>query len=99
MVSVKVADMVNTDDFYDVKNRSIYKAITDLYSENSAIDVLTIADKITSTGNLESIGGASYLTELTNYVPTASHIEQYAEIVAQKSLRRKLMAVSKKWLI
>ena len=41
-------------------------------------------------GFIEFVGGASYLTELTNYVPTASHVNQYADIVAQKALRRRL---------
>jgi replicative DNA helicase len=43
---------------------------------------------------LDNVGGASYLTELTNFVPTAAHVEQYAEIVAQKSLRRRLIKAS-----
>ena len=92
---VKIADNLSTEDFYDPKHRRIYQAVTDLYSENSAIDVLTIADKLKNNDDLDTVGGPSYLTELTNYVPTASHIEQYAEIVAQKALRRRLITVSK----
>ena len=92
---VKIADIINQEDFYDPKHGRIWEAIGELYADHDAIDVLTIADKLKNKGNLEIVGGASYLTELTNYVPTASHIEQYAEIVAQKALRRRLIAVSR----
>src|SRR6185503_11118377 len=47
-----------------------------------------------NTGMLEIVGGASYLTELTNFVPTAAHAENYAEIVAQKATRRRLIKAS-----
>jgi replicative DNA helicase len=56
--------------------------------------VLTLADQLKGTGFLDMVGGPAYLTELTNYVPTASHVEQYAEIVAQKAMRRRLIGVS-----
>ncbi len=92
---VKIADSVNPDDFYDPRHRRIYEAIKQLYEHHDAIDVLTLTDRLKNNGHLESVGGASYLTELTNFVPTASHVEQYADIVAQKALRRRLIAASK----
>ena len=92
---VKIADSLYPDDFYDKRHQYIYESILELYNDHSAIDVLTLSDKLSSNGYLQSIGGASYLTELTNFVPTASHIEQYADIVSQKALRRKLIATSK----
>jgi len=92
---VKIADSVNEDDFYDPKHKRIFSAIINLYNDHDAIDVLTLSDTLRNNGNLEMIGGSSYLTELTNYVPTASHIDQYAEIVIQKALRRRLIHASK----
>ncbi|HVA10548.1 MAG TPA: DnaB-like helicase N-terminal domain-containing protein, partial [Candidatus Dormibacteraeota bacterium] len=92
---VKIADTVSALDFYDKRHERIYTAINELYEQHKAIDVLTLADQLKNTGYLDSIGGPSYLTELTNFVPTAAHVEQYAEIVAQKSLRRRLIAASK----
>lgn len=88
---VRIADKVAADDFYDEKHRYIYEAIIQLYEKHSPIDVLTLADQLKANGTLDAIGGSSYLAELTNFVPTASHVEQYADIVAQKSLRRKLI--------
>lgn len=92
---VKIADYISQDDFYDKRHQYIYEALADLYNNHSAIDVLTLADRLKSKGNLDLVGGPSYLTELTNYVPTATHIEQYADIVAQKAMRRKLITISK----
>jgi len=91
---VKIADSISPFDFYDTKNQKIYESIIQLYEKHSAIDVLTITDQIKNNGYLDIVGGPSYITELTNYVPTSSHIEQYAEIVSQKSLRRRLIKAS-----
>jgi replicative DNA helicase len=92
---VKVADSLSSTDFFDKRHERIYEAISYLYEHHEAIDVLTLTDRLKNSGYLEGVGGASYLTELTNFVPTASHVEQYADIVAQKALRRRLIAASK----
>src|SRR6185369_2134761 len=91
---VKIADAINVEDFYDARHARIYEALLALYEKRSSIDVLTLADQLRGTGFLDMVGGPAYLTELTNYVPTASHVEQYADIVAQKALRRRLIRVS-----
>jgi replicative DNA helicase len=91
---VKIADSVHSNDFFDARHKRIYQAAIDLYEQRTPIDVLTLADRLKNTGELDLVGGAAYLTELTNFVPTASHVEQYAEIVAQKSLRRRLIQAS-----
>lgn len=92
---VKVADLVRPGDFYDERNARIYEACLQLYEKHSPIDVLTLSDQLKSTGMLDMVGGAGYLTELTNFVPTAAHAERYAEIVQQKSMRRRLIKASK----
>ncbi|HTB48731.1 MAG TPA: replicative DNA helicase [Verrucomicrobiae bacterium] len=92
---VKVADQLRATDFFEVRHQRIYEAIIQLYEQHDAIDVLTLADRLKNNGHLEGIGGPAYLTELTNFVPTAAHVEQYADIVAQKALRRRLIAASK----
>lgn len=91
---VKIADAISEEDFFDERHKQIYTAIKQLYDKRSAIDVLTIADQLRNNGYLESIGGPAYLTELTNYVPTAAHVENYADIVAQKAMRRRLIGAS-----
>lgn len=87
----KIADTISDDDFFSDKHKYIYRAITGLYEKHKPIDVLTVSDRLKTDGFLEMIGGPSYLTELTNFVPTAAHVEQYAEIVAQKAVRRRLI--------
>lgn len=91
---VKVADKLQASDFFEKRHERIYEAINQLYERHEAIDVLTLADTLKNNSQLDLIGGASYLTELTNFVPTAAHVEQYADIVAQKSMRRRLIAAS-----
>lgn len=91
---VKIADRISVDDFFDPRHARIYEALRALYEKRSAIDVLTLSDQLKGNGFLEMVGGPSYLTELTNFVPTAAHVEQYADIVAQKALRRRLIAAS-----
>ncbi len=91
---VKIADIVHANDFYDERHQRIYEATLQLYEKHSPIDVLTLADQLKATNNLDVVGGPAYLTELTNFVPTAAHVEQYAEIVAQKALRRRLIKAS-----
>lgn len=92
---VKIADSLSALDFFDTKHQRIYEAVTQLYEQRQAIDVLTLSDRLKNNGYLESVGGPGYLTELTNFVPTAAHVEQYADIVAQKSIRRRLISASK----
>lgn len=91
---IKIADTLVSEDFYDPKHQRIFAAAMQLYERRSAIDVLTLTNELRNEGYLEAVGGAAYLTELTNFVPTASHVEQYADIVAQKALRRRLIGAS-----
>lgn len=91
---VKVADVVKGYDFYDERHRYIYEAAVTLYERHSPIDVLTLTEQLKNNQLLEVVGGASYISELTNYVPTAAHVEQYAEIIATKSMRRRLIKAS-----
>lgn len=91
---VKVADIVTTADFYDERHARIYEAAVQLYEKHSPIDVLTLSDQLKASGFLDTVGGSAYLTELTNFVPTAAHTEQYARIVAEKAMRRRLIKAS-----
>ena len=91
---VKIADSITPRDFFDARNQHIYDAIVILYEKRQAIDVLTLSDQLKNMGYLDMVGGPAYLTELTNFVPTAAHVEQYAEIVAQKAMRRRLIQTS-----
>jgi len=90
----KIGDLVQPEDFFDQKHSAIFGAMKSLYDKRNPIDLLTLSEQLKSNKRLDSIGGASYLTELTNFVPTASHVEQYAAIVADKAIRRRLISAS-----
>lgn len=91
---VKVADIVRPIDFYDERHRTIYEGSLRLYEQQSPIDVLTLSEELKAEGVLKEIGGGAYLTQLTNTVPTSTNAEQYASIVATKSIRRRLISAS-----
>ncbi|MFP4466364.1 MAG: replicative DNA helicase [Candidatus Goldiibacteriota bacterium] len=89
-----IASLIEPEDFYDPKHRNIYAGMKKLSEKSDAIDALTLVDELNSSGLLDSAGGASYITMLSDIVPTAAHIEDYAEIVKEKSNLRKLIDLS-----
>lgn len=93
-VLADVSEHVKPKDFYDKRHAVIYDAIMRLYEKNKPVDLLTLTDELKRKKEIDEIGGSAYLTELTNYVPTAAHAESYAEIVAQKAVRRRLIRAS-----
>jgi replicative DNA helicase len=93
-VLADISEHVKPRDFYDKRHGVIYDAIMRLYEKNKPVDLLTLTDELKRKSELDEIGGSAYLTELTNYVPTAAHAESYAEIVAQKAVRRRLIKAS-----
>ena len=93
-VLADITEHVKPKDFYDKRHAMIYDAIMRLYEKNKPVDLLTLTDELKRKKELDEIGGSAYLTELTNYVPTAAHAESYAEIVAQKAVRRRLIKAS-----
>lgn len=93
-VLADITEHVKPKDFYDKRHAVIYDAIMRLYEKNKPVDLLTLTDELKRKKELDEIGGSAFLTELTNYVPTAAHAESYAEIVAQKAVRRRLIKAS-----
>ena len=76
------------ESFYVPGHRVIYSALLDMSKGGSAIDVLTVADRIRSAGNIDRIGGAVTLERLVDATPTSAHAEYYIDIVRQKHLLR-----------
>jgi replicative DNA helicase len=89
-----ISEHVTPKDFYEKSHGIIYGAMMRLYERHKPVDLLTLTDELKRKKELELIGGSAYLTELTNYVPTAAHAEAYAELVAQKAVRRRLIKAS-----
>jgi replicative DNA helicase len=92
MEAVEVAmSIVRADDFYRPAHTKIYSAIEYLYGRAEPIDVITVADRLEATGELEQAGGKAYLITITNVVPTAANAGHYAEIVKRASTLRRLI--------
>ena len=93
-VLADISEHVTPKDFYDKRHAVIYDGMMRLYEKHKPVDLLTLTDELKRKKELDTIGGSAYLTELTNYVPTSAHAEAYAELVAQKAVRRRLIKAS-----
>ena len=93
-VMADVSENVKAIDFYDKNHGIIFGAMIRLFEKHKPVDLLTLTDELKRKDELDAIGGSAYLTELTNYVPTAAHAATYAEMVAQKAVRRRLIHAS-----
>lgn len=89
-----ISDKLRPNDFYDKRHVLVFDAMMRLYERHRPVDLLTLSDELTKKAELEIVGGSAYLTELTNYVPTAAHASTYAEMIAQKAVRRRLIKAS-----
>ncbi len=90
----RVGDILQDDDFYRYEHRLIYAAIGVLVNATKPADVITVFEHMQSQGRAEEIGGLAYLNSLAQYVPSASNIRRYAEIVRDRSILRKLVSAS-----
>ncbi len=88
---MRVADSLKYDDFFDPRHQAIYLAMLELFEKHQPIDLVVLIELLERKNQLESSGGGGYLSEILTVVPTASHIQFYAEIVRKKSLLRKLI--------
>ena len=87
----EVITIIKSGDFYDENHQLIFEAMSNLYDSHKPIDLLTLTNELKSLKKLKQFGGAPYLTELSNFVPAASHAKAYAEIVKKTSTQRKLI--------
>lgn len=92
----KVREIISNEDFYEERHKWIFRAMEVLNDKDVEIDLLTLSDFLRDQGYLDLVGGASYLSELTNYVPTTVRIMTYANIVAEDSAKRKIKNASDK---
>lgn len=87
----EIASFLKPADFYRERHRVIYAARFDLYERHEPGDFVTLVDELRRRGQLDTVGGAAYLAELVNDVPTAAHVEYYAHIVERCALMRRLI--------
>ena len=85
------AENLNADSFYEPSHQKIFDSILRLYNDRKNVDLITLSDELKSQGNLEDVGGVSYLTVLIDLVPSAANVEHYARIVKEKNIQRQLI--------
>ncbi|RCW73759.1 replicative DNA helicase [Pseudorhodoferax soli] len=90
----RVGDVLKEGDFYRYEHRLIFAAIRDLVNANKPADVITVYEVLQSVGKADDVGGLSYLNSLAQFVPSASNIRRYGEIVRERAILRKLVTAS-----
>lgn len=90
----KAAEILKPEDFYRDAHRIIFDAILTLTERDEPVDILTVQEQLRSQGHLEAVGGAPYLVQLTEAVPTPASVEYYARIVEEKAILRRLIDAS-----
>ncbi len=91
-----VIDILKPQAFYKDSNSRIFHAIEQLFVRSEPVDILTVTQELKKTGELDIVGGAYYITQLTNRVASAANAEFHARIVAQKFIQRELIRISTK---
>src|SRR5699024_6773489 len=87
-------ETIRAEDFYKDANAEIYKSMIDLYNKNEPVDLVTLSEELKRRGNLDNIGGITYLANLSSGVASTSNISYYCKIVEEKSILRKLIKSS-----
>ena len=87
----EVAGALAPEDFYVPAHQIIFRAVAELYQGQQPIDAVTISDVLQRSGDLERIGGALFLSDLLDSVPSAANVEYYAEVVIEHASRRAMM--------
>ncbi|MEQ9105171.1 MAG: replicative DNA helicase [Rhodothermales bacterium] len=87
----KTIEILAPDAFYSERHNKIYSAILNLFDRGNPVDMITLSDELKRRGELDSVGGSYYLSELTSAVASAANVEYHARIIAEKSLLRKMI--------
>ncbi len=88
---IVAAEQLQAQDFYKESHKKIFEVIVRLYEDREPVDLITVTEALRTAKILEQIGGATYLTALTEIVPTAANISYYCKIVEEKALIRRLI--------
>ncbi len=89
-----ILDIINPECFYKEANRKIFTAISSLAAKHAPVDIFTVSDELKNSGDLELIGGVSFLTQLSMRIGAAAHIDYHAKILLQKYIQRELISIS-----
>ncbi len=86
-----IAKIKSSEVFYDLRHRTIYETIVEMYDANTPVDLISLQQKLKDKGVLDSVGGVPYLLGLPDAVPSAANLEYYLDIICQKYVLRRLL--------
>ncbi len=89
-----VIEILTPETFYLPQHQKIYQAIMELFSRSQPVDMLTVTEALKKAGALEEVGGAYYISSLTNKVASSAHIEHHARTISEKFIQRELIRIS-----
>lgn len=90
----RVLETLTPEDFYRESHRKIFRAMIELADRNEPVDLITLSDFLKARGDLEAVGGSSYLASIAGLVPTAANIAYYARIVRERAILRHLITAA-----
>lgn len=93
-----VSDLLTENDFYKPAHRTIYSALRELHRRGQPTDLVTISNYLIQSQQLDSIGGPTYLAEMMDQTPSTANIKNYAQIVRDKSVLRKVISTSNEFI-
>lgn len=89
-----VIDKLHEGLFYKIEHQAIFEAIRMLVNGNKDVDMLTVVEELRREGKLEQAGGAYYISQLTNNIVSAAHIEYHISILTEKYIQREVIRTS-----
>ena len=87
----KIMDEVTDEMFYSVENRTIYRAMKNLHTNNIPVDAATVCNELDKNKELSKVGGVEYITDIINSVPSTANLNYYIKIIFEKSILRNLI--------
>lgn len=90
----EVLEILKAEDFYNDMHKEIYNTIVELYRKNEPVDTLTVSEELKKRRSLEMVGGRAYIALLSTVVPSTSNAAQYAKIISEKAVLRRLISTA-----
>jgi replicative DNA helicase len=90
----EVLEILRDDDFYSEMHQEIYRVVLELFRKSEPVDILTVSEELKTRNTLEMVGGRAYVAQLSTLVPSTSNAAEYARIVAEKAVLRRLISAS-----
>lgn len=89
-----VIDILKPESFYKEAHSTIFESIQELFTKSEPVDILTVTQSLKAKGKLDFVGGAYYISQLTNRVASSANVEFHARIISQKFILRELIRIS-----